>query len=157
MRDWNINVDTCGVMSSVWNIRNTHNVFVAIKGGCAGDEFQCPHFECISNNQVCDGVLHCLGGQDEAECIRFYEDDSSGTLDQDDPVVINSAGNLFAICADQQAENVANFVCRYVKLFASINQWTDQHLCSPISTVYSVMSLVLCDIAIRRCKVTFHL
>lgn len=37
--------------------------------GCAASEFKCPQDGlCIRQNQLCDGVSDCVGGDDEANC-----------------------------------------------------------------------------------------
>ena len=44
----------------------TYNTSTESKSSCNGDEYFCPRSrKCIQQKEVCDGVIHCVEGDDE--------------------------------------------------------------------------------------------
>ena len=42
-------------------------------GVCLPSQFQCDNFECIDQEQMCDGVSNCVDGSDEYKCSEYTE------------------------------------------------------------------------------------
>ena len=80
---------------------------------CNSDQFQCSlgtisgNGTCINSSQICDGVIDCVGGEDEQN-IRLV----GGILPIEGRVEYCMNGEWGTICDDNWDNNDAKVVCR---------------------------------------------
>ncbi|XP_064008223.1 enteropeptidase [Pogoniulus pusillus] len=81
-------------------------------GACAVDEHQCGSGDCIPLHNLCDNILQCEDGSDEAKCMRLV----NGSLSTEG-LVQGRIGNTWHLaCADDWNEQISESVCQLLGL-----------------------------------------
>ena len=98
---------------------NAHTILV-----CSEGTFECTHSQvdgqlqlCISADQRCDGVIDCIGGEDELDLNCPCEPEGAvhlvdGIVPYQGTVEICAGGTWRSICSKNWGDNHASVVCR---------------------------------------------
>ncbi|XP_029794544.1 enteropeptidase [Suricata suricatta] len=79
---------------------------------CKEDHFQCKNGDCIPLVNLCDGLLHCKDGSDEAHCVRLF----NGTRNNNGLVQFRILSTWHGACADNWTTQISNDVCQLLGL-----------------------------------------
>ncbi|XP_068767352.1 enteropeptidase isoform X2 [Struthio camelus] len=76
-------------------------------GACEPEEYHCRSGECIPLHNLCDNLLQCEDGSDEAECVRLL----NSSLSTQGIVQIRTGKMWNLVCADNWNEQISDSVC----------------------------------------------
>ncbi|NXU55146.1 ENTK Enteropeptidase, partial [Turnix velox] len=79
---------------------------------CAIDEHQCGSGECIPLHHICDNILHCEDGSDEAKCVRLL----NGSQSTEGLVQARIGTTWHLACASDWDEDISDSVCQLLGL-----------------------------------------
>ncbi|KAK2886672.1 enteropeptidase [Channa argus] len=74
---------------------------------CGDGEFQCQTGTCIHGIDQCNGVVNCLDGSDEADCVVLQVNGSRR-------LQVKLVSSLLTVCADSWNSHMSDFICQYL-------------------------------------------
>nr|XP_013810674.1 PREDICTED: enteropeptidase [Apteryx mantelli mantelli] len=77
-------------------------------GACESEEYHCGSGECIPLHNLCDNLLQCEDGSDEAECVRLL----NGSVSTQGLIQIRIGKTWNLVCADNWNEQISDSVCQ---------------------------------------------
>ncbi|XP_025741217.1 enteropeptidase [Callorhinus ursinus] len=90
----------------------TTGYYLGIPEHCKEDHFQCKNGECVPLVNLCDGLLHCKDGSDEAHCVRLF----NGTMNNNGLVQFRILSEWRIACAHNWTTQISDDVCQLLGL-----------------------------------------
>ncbi|XP_004402609.1 PREDICTED: enteropeptidase isoform X2 [Odobenus rosmarus divergens] len=90
----------------------TTGYYLGIPEHCKEDHFQCKNGECVPLLNLCDGLLHCKDGSDEAHCVRLF----NGTMNNNGLVQFRILSEWRIACAHNWTTQISDDVCQLLGL-----------------------------------------
>ncbi|XP_072518296.1 enteropeptidase [Salminus brasiliensis] len=77
---------------------------------CQTGQYQCRSGHCVSSSSVCDGVVNCPEGSDEAYCVQLMPVNLTGAQ----RLMLQIQNNFYTACALDWNPQFSNFFCHHL-------------------------------------------
>ncbi|XP_062431170.1 enteropeptidase [Rhea pennata] len=77
-------------------------------GACEPEEYRCGSGKCIPLHNLCDNLIQCEDGSDEAECVRLL----NGSVSTQGLIQVRTGKTWSLVCADNWNEQISDSVCQ---------------------------------------------